>query len=188
MAELRGTEPPKVTDGETEPAEPHSLRERAGGAASRGKHWGGYAWFMSFGTFLPLLVFLGSYLVHLTLVGGGVAKRIDRAGIWMSTLGQEPPGKEKLEARKSDDKKPFFERIRPYTPPGLLERRGRPVSMPVRVLWFVFVGWWLGILWVLLSWSVFLLPYPFLDAVAQLLGELPTVMTLAYPQTKPAGA
>ena len=53
-----------------------------------------------------------------------------------------------------------------------------------RVLWFVLVGWWLGALWVLLSWSVFLLPYPFLDTVAALLEELPSVMTLAYPEAR----
>jgi hypothetical protein len=35
---------------------------------------------------------------------------------------------------------------------------------------------------VVLSWSVFLLPYPFLETVAALLEELPSVMTLAYPE------
>jgi hypothetical protein len=146
------------------------------------KHWAGYGWFMSFGTILPLVVFLGSYLVHLTLVGSRPARSIDRFGIWVSTLGQEPPGKEKLDSRKSENsKRSFAERVREHGPSGYLQRRGRPVSLLVRIIWFVFVGWWLGALWVLLSWSIFLMPYPFLGTVAALLDELPTVMTLAYP-------
>jgi hypothetical protein len=140
---------------------------------------------MSFGTLLPLGVFLGSYVVHLTLVGAPLARAIDGFGIWLSTFGQEPPGKEKLETRSADtEKKPFAERVRYHAPPGFLERRGRPVPLAVRVLWFVLVGWWLGLLWVLLSWSVFLLPYPFLDTVAALLADLPSVMTLAYPEPR----
>jgi hypothetical protein len=146
------------------------------------KRWVGYGWFMSFGTLLPLAVFLGSYVVHLTLVGAPIARSLDRFGIWISTFGQEPPGKDKLDARKTDSGKPsFVERVRRHAPPGYLERRGKPVAMWVRVLWFVFVGWWLGALWVILSWSVFLAPYPFLDTVSALLAELPSVMTLAYP-------
>ena len=148
------------------------------------KHWAGYGWFMSFGTILPLFVFLGSYLVHLTLVGSRAARSIDGFGIWISTLGQDPPGKDKLDSRESaSSKKPFAERVREHGPPGYLERRGRPVPLPLRIIWFVFVGWWLGALWVLLSWSVFLMPYPFLGTVAALLNELPSVMTLAYPDS-----
>jgi hypothetical protein len=140
---------------------------------------------MSFGTILPLIVFLGSYLVHLTLVGAPIARSIDGFGVWLSTFGQEPPGKDKLESRQGGaDKKPFVERIRPYSPPGLIERRGRPFSIWSRALWFVLVGWWLGAIWVVLAWSVFLMPYPFLDTVRALLGELPSVMTLAVPEPR----
>ena len=154
------------------------------GAVRTGGRWAGYGWFMSLGTVLPLLVFLLGYVVHITLIGAPVARLVYRFGIWLSTLGQEPPGKEKFEARAAgSDKKPFFERIRPYSPPGWIEKRGRPFSMPVRVVWFVFLGWWLGGVWVVISWSVFLLPYPLLDTVASLLAELPSVMTLAYPNT-----
>lgn len=157
----------------------HTLRVPS---AESAKHWFGYGWFMTLGTLLPLIVFLGSYAVHVTLVGAPLARRGNRFGIWLSTFGQEPPGKDKLAARKPDaGKKPFTERVRAHSPAGFLERRGRPVPMPLRVLWFVLVGWWLGALWVLLSWSVFLAPYPFLDTVAALLDELPSVMTLAYP-------
>ena len=139
---------------------------------------------MTFGTLLPLVIFLAGYLVHVTLVGAPIARRFYRFGIWTSTMGQEPPGKDKLEARaQGSEKKPFFERIRPYSPPGLLERRGRPVSTTVRVIWFVLAGWWLGGVWVVVSWSVFLLPYPLLDTVAALLAELPSVMTLAWPES-----
>jgi uncharacterized membrane protein YccF (DUF307 family) len=152
-------------------------------AVRSGGHWVGYGWFMSFGTVLPLFIFLGGYAVHLTFIGAPLARRIYRFGIWTSTLGQDPPGKDKVEARlASADKKPFFERARPYLPPGWLERREKPVSTPARVVWFVLVGWWLGAVWVVISWSPFLLPYPLFDTVAALLGEVPCTMTLAQPQ------
>jgi len=109
-----------------------------------------------------------------------------RFGIFLTTLGQQPPGEEKLKARADEGakkgKKPLFERIRPYSPPGWLERRGTPVGLAGRVGWFVFVGWWLGGLWVVLAWSVLLLPYPLLDVIRGLLEELPSVMTLAFPK------
>jgi hypothetical protein len=155
-------------------------------SAESTKHWVGYGWFMTLGTLLPLIVFGASYVVHVTLVGAPVARRLNGFGIWLSTFGQEPPGKEKLEARKGEDKPSLNERIRPYSPPGLLERRGRPVPPVVRAVWFVLVGWWLGALWVLLAWSVFLAPYPFFHVVAGLLDELPSVMTLAYPERETA--
>jgi len=155
-------------------------------AVRSGGHWVGYGWFMSFGTVLPLFIFLGGYVVHVTIVGAPIARRIYLLGIWTSTLGQDPPGKDRVEAKMSaGGKKPFFERVRPYSPPGLLERRSTPVSMPLRVLWFLVVGWWLGAVWVVVSWSPFLLPYPLFDTVASLLAEVPSTMTLARPQTAP---
>ena len=78
--------------------------------------------------------------------------------------------------------KPFFERVRPYSPPGWIERRDKPFSTPVRAVWFVLVGWWLGAVWVVVSWSPFLLPYPLFDTVAALLREVPCTMTLAQPE------
>jgi len=75
----------------------------------------------------------------------------------------------------------------PIATPVMVEARSSGPSFLARALWFIFVGWWLGIIWVLVSWSVFLLPYPFLDTVASLLGELPSVMTLAYPEAAPRG-
>jgi hypothetical protein len=141
---------------------------------------------MSFGTLFPLVVFLGSYAVHVTLVGAPVARTLNRFGIWISTFGQEPPGKERLSARADKEKEEttsLLERIRGHSPAGWVARRDKPVPLFQRILWFVFVGWWLGLLWVILSWSVFLAPYPFLDTVAGLLGELPSVMTLAQPTT-----
>jgi hypothetical protein len=162
---------------------------RGAAALNRAKHWGGYGWFMTFGTILPLIVFLGSYVVNLTLVGAPVARRAYPMGIWLSTFGQPPPGQEKLDSRAATPaKESFVDRVRRHSPPGLLERRGRPVPMYVRVIWFVLVGWWLGAIWVLLSWSVFLLPYPFLGTVASLIDNLPSVMTLAYPQDASAAA
>ena len=164
---------------EPKPQLPKSRRTAA-------KHWFGYGWFMSFGTILPLLVFLGSYVVHVTLVGAPIARQLDGFGIWLSTFGQDPPGKDKIAAGgDKPGKKSFVERVREHSPPGWLERRGKPVAMPIRILWFVFVGWWLGALWVVLSWSVLLVPYPFLDTVAALLDDLPSVMTLADPAARP---
>jgi uncharacterized membrane protein YccF (DUF307 family) len=145
----------------------------------------GYLWFMTLGTFLPLPIFLAGYVVHVTLVGAPLAWRIYGVATFMATFGQQPPGKDRLAARtQGKDKKPFVERIRPYSPPGLLERRGSPVAKWLRIVWFVLVGWWLGALWVGLAWSVLLLPYPLLEMIHALLGELPSVMTLAYPVQK----
>ena len=146
--------------------------------------WAGYIWFMTFGTFLPLPVFLGGYLAQLTLVGDPLAQRAYRFGIFLSTLGQRPPGADKLESRHEEnegDKKPFAERIRAYAPPGWVERRDRPFGRGARIAWFVLVGWWLGALWAGLAWSVLLLPYPFPDLIRKLLADLPSVMTLAPP-------
>jgi hypothetical protein len=146
------------------------------------RHWAGYAWFMSLGTFLPLVTFLAGYFVHLTLVAGPLARQMYGLGIWLATFGQEPPRKSTADSKPPPDKKPFAERIRPYSPAGVLERHGKPVAMPLRALWFVLIGWWLGAIWVVLSWSVFLAPYPFLKTVQALLDELPSVMTLGYPE------
>ena len=160
------------------------------GGKRRGKRfrsWGGYAWFMSFGTFLPLPIFVGGYILHLTFVGAPLARRAYRFGIFLSTLGQKPPGADKLEARRhtggegTEEKKPFAERVRAKGPPGWIERRGEPFGTGARVAWFVFLGWWLGGLWTMLAWSVLLLPYPFPDLIRTLLADLPSVMTLAQP-------
>jgi uncharacterized membrane protein YccF (DUF307 family) len=162
-----------------------------GSRRRRVRAWGGYAWFMSFGTFLPLPVFIAGYLAQLTFVGVPLARRAYRFGIFLSTLGQRPPGADKLESLHERDeeseekKKPFAERIRAYAPPGWVERRDRPFGTAARVAWFVLVGWWLGGLWTLLAWSVLLLPYPFPDLIRKLLADLPSVMLLAPPDTEP---
>jgi uncharacterized membrane protein YccF (DUF307 family) len=153
----------------------------------RAKAWGGYAWFMSFGTILPLPIFLLGYLANLTLVGAPIAWRLYRFGIFFSTLGQQPPGEDKLKEHTGDEgKKPLAERVKDHSPAGWVERRGKPVSMPIRIVWFVLVGWWLGVVWVVIAWSVLLLPYPFLGMIRDLLSDLPSVMTLAMPQAAPA--
>jgi hypothetical protein len=163
---------------------PDRLLARTRGLARNWKSLAGYGWFMTGGTFLPLPIFLGAYLVDVTLIGTPLARRIYPLGLFFSTMGQPPPGQDKLKERtEAGDKKPFVERIRPYSPPGFIERRGKPVPMPLRIAWFVLVGWWLGAIWVILAWSVLLLPYPLLDVIRGLLAELPSVMTLAWPKT-----
>ena len=160
--------------------------EQPGGRSVRA--WGGYLWFMSFGTILPLPVFLLGYLAQLTFIGAPLARRAYSFGIFLSTLGQRPPGADRLESRRHDEadaeeekKKPFAERIRAKAPPGWVERRGRPYGARARTFWFVLVGWWLGAVWTGLAWSVLLLPYPFPDLIRRLLADLPSVMTLAPP-------
>ena len=156
-------------------------------AARSGESWAGYAWFMTLGTLLPLVVFLAGYLVNVTLVGAPLARRIYGFGTWLATVGQKPPGQDRLDARRkaseatAPGKQPLIVRIRRYSPLELIERHGKPVAMPLRVAWFVLVGWWLGALWVFVCWSPFLLPYPVPGAVAALLADLPSVMTLAWP-------
>jgi hypothetical protein len=139
---------------------------------------------MSFGTFLPLPVLLLGYLVNVTLVGAPLARRIYRFALLLPTLGQAPPGEDKVKVKRdAGGKKPLVERLRQYSPPGWIERRGRPVGMALRIAWFLLVGWWAGVIWMLIAWSVLLLPYPFLDLIRHLLDELPSVMTLAWPKT-----
>ena len=55
--------------------------------------WGGYVWFMTLGTTLPLPIFLGGYLAELTFVGGRLAREAYRFGIFMSTLGRRLRGR-----------------------------------------------------------------------------------------------
>jgi uncharacterized membrane protein YccF (DUF307 family) len=137
---------------------------------------------MTLGTFLPLPMLLFGYVMNLTILGAPIAQQIYRFAIFSTTFGQEPPGKEKLAQRaEASEKKPFAERIRPYSPPGILEKRGQPVATWLRWVWFVLAGWWLGALWVVFAWAVLLLPYPFLDLIRDRLAELPSVMTLATP-------
>ena len=149
---------------------------------------------MTLGTILPLVVFIAGYFVNVTLIGAPLARLMYRFGIWLATLGQEPPGQDKLAARKAakeaedasgeaSGKTSLLKRVRRYSPPEVIERRGKPVGMSMRVVWFVLVGCWLGALWVIMSWGLFLLPYPMLDEVAALLSKLPSVMTLAWPDT-----
>jgi uncharacterized membrane protein YccF (DUF307 family) len=145
--------------------------------------WAGYAWFMSFGTLLPLPIFLCGYALHVTQIGAPVARQLYAFGIFLSTMGQAPPGADKIGSKtEGEGKKPFAERVREHSPPGWIERRGRQVPLPLRVVWFVLVGWWLGLLWVILAWSVLLLPYPFPHLIRALLADLSSVMTLAYPE------
>ena len=137
---------------------------------------------MTLGTLLPLITFVASYAVHVTLVGAPVARAGYRFGIWLATFGQDPPGKDKLDSRKEKGgkkKRSIGSRIKPYTPAEIVDRREQPVPFPRRAAWFALVGWWLGGIWVVGAWSVFLAPYPFVDTVRAILGELPTVMTLA---------
>ncbi len=182
------SEPVAVDDGSHEKSPSH-LRQKARGAARSSKPWLGYGWFMTFGTLLPLPIFLVGYIANVTLVGAPLARRIYAFALLLPTLGQEPPGEDKLKARSErSGKKPFAERIRPYSPPGFIERRGKPMAMPLRVAWFVFVGWWLGAIWVILAWSVLLFIYPLLDVIRSLLDDLPSVMTLAWPEpARPSG-
>jgi uncharacterized membrane protein YccF (DUF307 family) len=153
------------------------------GRRAKVRAWAGYAWFMSFGTLLPLPIFLGGYATHVTIVGAPVARQLYRFGIFCSTMGQAPPGADKV-AAKADGKgkKPFAERVREHSPPGWIARRGRPIPLAVRVIWFILIGWWFGLLWVVLAWSVLLLPYPFPDLIRSLLADIPSVMTLAWPE------
>ena len=87
---------------------PPDRRDRVRVIVRSGERWAAYGWFMSLGTVLPLVTFLVGYVVNLTLVGAPIARRIYELGIWLSTLGQEPPGKEKMDARAAaSTKKPL---------------------------------------------------------------------------------
>jgi uncharacterized membrane protein YccF (DUF307 family) len=166
-------------------AEPRVVDSSRDGRFSSLKRWAGYGWFMTFGTFLPLGVFLSSYMVHVTLIGAPIAQQGYRLGIWLTTFGQEPPGDPKTSSEESGARRTIADRIRPYSPRGIVERHGRPFPLLVRGIWFILVGWWLGAVWVVLSWSILLAPYPFLDVLRALLQELPSTMTLAQPDAHP---
>jgi uncharacterized membrane protein YccF (DUF307 family) len=174
------------TDAIEDPQVPTEASQPQPSRVARAKSWGGYAWFMSFGTILPLPIFLAGYVTNLTLVGTPVARRFYRFGVFTSTLGQSPPGADKVKEHtgEGEGKKPFVQRVKDHSPAGWVERRGKPPSTAVRVVWFVFVGWWLGIIWVVLAWSVLLLPYPFPGMIRDLLDDLPSVMTLGLPRKR----
>src|SRR5213595_1383833 len=87
------------------PRELTGYRIALNGTVASAKNWAGYGWFMTLGTFFPLITFLVSYAVHLTLVGAPVARAGYRFGIWLATFGQDPPGKAKLESSKEGKKK-----------------------------------------------------------------------------------
>jgi uncharacterized membrane protein YccF (DUF307 family) len=166
-----------------DPAGGGIVKTRLRSKVASAKHWAGYAWFMTLGTVLPLIVFLGGYLAQVTIVGAPVARRVNKFGVWIATFGQEPPGRDKVASHgDGGGKPPLADRIRPYSPQGVVARRGRPVPVAVRVVWFVLVGWWLGAVWVIISWSIFLAPYPFPHVVTGLLEEAPGVMTLQMPR------
>jgi hypothetical protein len=148
------------------------------------KSWAGYGWFMTGGTFFPLPIFVAGYIVNLTFVGAALARLIYRSGLFVTTMGQPPPGQEKLAARTQSGGKPSFaERVHAHSPAAHVEKRDSPVPYAIRIVWFVFVGWWLGAIWVIIAWSVLLLPYPLLDVIRALLADLPSVMTLATPKS-----
>ena len=150
----------------------------------KAKSWAGYAWFMTGGTFFPLPIFLIGYVVNLTFIGAALAHWIYGSGLFVTTMGQPPPGEDKLKARVEAGGKPSFaERVHAHSPAARVEKRDSPVPMTIRVIWFVLVGWWLGAIWVLIAWSVLLLPYPLLNVIRALLADLPSVMTLASPKT-----
>jgi uncharacterized membrane protein YccF (DUF307 family) len=56
----------------------------------------------------------------------------------------------------------------------------RPLQhpLPLRALWFVFVGWWASFLWMMLAWacsvSLLLMPISF-----WMFNRVPTITTLA---------
>lgn len=169
-----------------QPLEPHRGKHLS---AARVRSVVGYAWFMTGGALFALPIFLAGYALNVTLVAAPVATRVYRMGLFVSTMGQPPPGGDRpKKSGTTDEKKPFVERIRPYTPPGFVERRGKPVPVPVRAIWFVLVGWLLGAIWVGLAWSLLLLPYPLLAAIRSMLDDLPSVMTLALPASAPRPA
>ena len=68
---------------------------------------------MSFGTFLPLPVFLCGYLAQLTFIGAPLARLAYRFGVFLSTLGQSPPGADKLEVAAAGEREEAVRRAHP---------------------------------------------------------------------------
>lgn len=65
----------------------------------------------------------------------------------------------------------------PMTPTSLTLADGEPLQIVLRAVWFVIVGWWLGLLWTLFAW-LFILSIVGMPVGVMMLNAIPQVMTL----------
>lgn len=112
-------------------------------------------WFLVVGWWLGLLWTIFAWLFNLTLIGLPVGLMMLNAIPTVTTL------------RHS--------KMRMYRPP---RPAGVEQPLPIRALWFIFIGWWASLLWVLTAWglasTIVLMPISF-----WMYDRVPTITTLA---------
>lgn len=118
-------------------------------------------WFFFVGWWLGLLWTILAWLFNLTLLGLPVGLMMLNAIPQVMTLRPRS-------------------RIKAQVLPGghVIVQRPAEHPFPIRALWFVFIGWWASLLWMLTAWafsaSILLLPIAF-----WMFDRVPTITTLA---------
>lgn len=114
-------------------------------------------WFVCIGWWLGLLWSIAAWLFNLTLVGLPVGLMMLSATPTVTTLQLRRP-------------------VQPY---GRQPRPEHP--LPLRAIWFVLIGWWASLVWVLTAWALsltlLLMPISF-----WMWNRTPTITTLAAEQ------
>jgi uncharacterized membrane protein YccF (DUF307 family) len=117
-------------------------------------------WFVLIGWWLGLLWTIGAWLFNLTLLGLPVGLMMLHRIPTIMTLQPRGTGRVYLGA----------------TGPIVLQPVEHP--LPLRAIWFVLVGWWASLLWMLTAWAlsatILLLPIGF-----WMFNRVPTITTLA---------
>jgi uncharacterized membrane protein YccF (DUF307 family) len=118
-------------------------------------------WFVFIGWWLGLLWTLVAWLFNLTLIGLPVGVMMLNAIPTVMTL--RPRNAQQIQLASHG---------------SVMVQRPLQHPLPLRALWFVFVGWWASFVWMMVAWafgaSLILMPISF-----WMFNRVPTITTLA---------
>lgn len=132
---------PPATPPDRAPTEPTQIGDQSVAGEA-----GQIAWFLFVGLWLSLAVTVFAWLVTITVVG-------QPAGRW---LARRVPTVLTLRPPKAVPDLP----ARPVGPPALAEERPEQIAFSARAVYFVTVGWWASLVWLLLAWVLAILVIP----------------------------